>query len=64
MTWRQTNDGWKCANMPKWDALARDLRNRNPNTETMHTQIHNMDLQHPPLSGPLKWLIEFPPEWR
>ena len=41
----------------------KDLRQRNPMTETMHIQLHGSDFAQLPLSGGMKWLIELPPAW-
>ena len=50
-------------NTPPYFALMKDLHNRNPMTETMHIQLHGSDSAQLPLSGGMKWLIEFPPAW-
>ena len=36
---------------------------RQPDTETMHIQLHGMDLAHLPSAGKLKRLIEFSTAW-
>ena len=64
VTWKQDQYGkWKTVNTPQYSALFKDLRNRNPMTESMHIQLHGSDFAQLPLSGNMKWLIEFPPAW-
>ena len=64
VTWKKDQYGkWKTVNTPQYTALFKDLRNRNPMTESMHIQLHSPDLAHLPLGGNIKWLIEFPPAW-
>ena len=64
VTWKQDQYGkWKTMNTPPYSALFKDLRNRNPMTESMHIQLHGSDFAQLPLSGNMKWLIEFPPAW-
>ena len=48
---------------PPYTALFKDLRSRNPRTETLHIQLHGSDFANLPMSAGLRWLIEFPPEW-
>ena len=54
---------WKTMNTPPYSALFKNLRNRNPMTESMHIQLHGSEFAQLPLSGNMKWLIEFPPAW-
>ena len=54
---------WKTMNAPHFSALFKDLRNRIAMTESMHIQLHSSDFAHLPLSGDVKWLIEFPSAW-
>ena len=66
VTWKQDQYGkWKTLNTLPYTALFKDLRNRNrkPMTETMHIQLRGSDFAQLPLSGNMKWLIEFPPAW-
>ena len=64
VTWKKDQYGkWKTLSSPPHTALMKDLRLRNPMTETMHIQLHGSDFAKLPLSGGIKWLIEFPPEW-
>ena len=63
VTWKADQYGkWKTLNSPPYTALFRDLRSRNPMTETLHIQLHGSDFAKLPLSAGLRWLIEFPPE--
>ena len=64
VTWKADQHGkWKTLSSPPYTALFRDLRSRNPITETLHIQLHGSDFAKLPLSAGLRWLIEFPPEW-
>ena len=63
-TWKADQYGtWKNLNSPPYTALFKDLRNRNPMTETLHIQLHGSDFAKLPMSAGLRWLLEFPPEW-
>ena len=53
---------WKTLHYPPYMALFKDLRNRNPMTETTHIQLHSSDFAKLPLSAGIRLLIEFPPE--
>ena len=64
VTWKVDNYGkWRTLSSPPHTALFRDLRSRNPMSETLHIQLHGSDFAKLPLSAGLRWLIEFPPEW-
>ena len=64
VTWKADNYGkWRTLNSPPHTALFKDLRSRNPMSETLHIQLHGSDFAKLPLSAKLRWLIEFPPEW-
>ena len=64
VTWKCDQYGkWKTLNSPPYTALFKDLRNRNPMTESMHIQLHGSDFAKLPLSAGIRWLIEFPPKW-
>ena len=64
VTWKADQyNKWKTLNSPPYTALFKDLRSRNPMTETLHIQLHGSDFAKLPLSAGLRWLIEFPPEW-
>ena len=64
VTWKADNYGkWRTLNSPPHTALFRDLRSRNPMSDTLHIQLHGSDFAKLPLSAGLRWLIKFPPEW-
>ena len=64
VTWKcDQYSKWKTLNTPAYMALFKDLRNRNPMTETMRIQLHSSDFANLSLSAGIRWLIEFPPEW-
>ena len=62
VTWKQDQYGkWKTLSSPPYTALMKDLHQRDP--MTVHIQLHSSDFAKLPLSGAIKWLIEFPPAW-
>ena len=63
LTWRKTEQGWKTSATPPYANLIRDVRNRRPDNEVLHIQIHASDLAMVPLHTRLIWLIPFPTEW-
>ena len=64
VTWKMSAPGvWRTMNTPRRQDLFKDLRMREPDTETMRIQIRGADLAHLPFAGKLKWLIELPTAW-
>ena len=63
LTWRKTEQGWKTSATPPYANLIRDVRNRRPDNEVLHIQIHASDLAMLPFHTRLIWLIPFPTEW-
>ena len=62
-TWRKTDQGWKTSATPSYSNLIRDVRNRRPDQEILHIQLHASDLAMLPFHTRLIWLIPFPAEW-
>ena len=60
LTWRKTEQGWKTSATPPYANLIRDVRNRRPDNEFLHMQIHASDLAMLPFHTRLIWLIPFP----
>ena len=44
LTWRKTEQGWKASATPPYANLIRDVHNRRPDSECLHTQLHASDL--------------------
>ena len=63
LTWRKTEQGWKTSATPPYANLIRDVRNRRPDSECLHTHLHASDLAMLPFHTRLIWLIPFPDEW-
>ena len=62
-TWRKGDQGWKTSATPPFTNLIRDARNRRPDNEILHIQLHASDLAMLPFHSRLIWLIPFPAEW-
>ena len=63
LTWRKTEQGWRTSPTPPYANLIRDARNRRPDSECLHIQIHASDLAMLPFHTRLIWLIPLPEEW-
>ena len=63
LTWRKSEQGWKTSATPPYANLIRDVRNRRPDNEVLHIQLHASDLAMLPFHTRLIWLIPFPEEW-
>ena len=63
LTWRKTEQGWRTSATPPYANLIRDARNRRPDCECLHIQIHASDLAMLPFHTDLIWLIALPEEW-
>ena len=63
LTWRKSDQGWKRSATPSYANLICDVRNRRPDNEVMHIQIHASDLAMLPFHTRLIWLIPLPAEW-
>ena len=63
LTWRKTEQGWRTNATSPYANLIRDARNRRPDCECMHIQIHASDLAMLPFHTRLIWLIPLPEEW-
>ena len=44
LTWRKSEQGWKTSATPPYANLIRDVRNRRPDNEVLHIQLHASDL--------------------
>ena len=63
LTWRKSEQGWKTSATPPYANLIRDVRNRRPDNEVLHIQLHASDLAMLPFHTRLLWLIPLPEEW-
>ena len=63
LTWRKSDQGWKTSATPPYANLIHDVRNRRPDNEVLHIQLHASDLAMLPFHTRLLWLIPFPAEW-
>ena len=63
LTWRKSDQGWKTSATPPYANLIRDVRNRRPDNEVLHIQLHASDLAMLPFHTRLLWLIPLPAEW-
>ena len=63
LTWRKTEQGWRTSATPPCANLICDARNRRPDCECLHIQIHASDLAMLPFHTRLIWLIPLPEEW-
>ena len=63
LTWCKTEQGWKTNASPPYSNLIRDVRNRRPDQEVLHIQLHASHLAMLPFHSRLMWIIPFPAEW-
>ena len=63
LTRRKSGQGWKTSATPPYANLIRDVRNRRPDNEVLHIQLHAPDLAMLPFHTRLLWLIPLPEEW-
>ena len=56
------DQGWKTSATPPYANLIRDVRNRRPDNEAMHIQLHASDLAMLPFHSRLIWMIPLPAE--